>query len=281
VSFAGPRKALSQVVAGEEFCQARGFTAGAAWLRIVRAVCLVQVGRLHEALALAEAILPDLEEAGDDLSYVEVAYVQALALLEINGSSGSVAAETLRAATRTQDEELIAAAQTVAALDCWADGRPQEARALLRDLLKYAGVEKTQWAASVHQAVGCAVGIDSIELARELVARVDAAPSAIPANQHSLLTARALIAHADREYTTAAKLFTEAAHRWEKFGSRLEHAHALLGLAHSLFAVGHEDDGRAQVGQALDLFTAIGADHRVQQCRALLEKGTESDPRTA
>jgi hypothetical protein len=93
--------------------------------------------------------------------------------------------------------------------------------------------------------------------------------------------ARAVLAHAECDYATAVQLFTEAADRWDRFGSRLEHAHALLGLAKSLLAAGDQDNGTNRVQEALDLFADMGAAYRVQQCERLLDGGTQSDPRTA
>jgi tetratricopeptide (TPR) repeat protein len=277
----GPEATLWRLDSGETYCRARGLTGAASWLRGVRAACLAQAGRLRDALTLADGLLPDLEQAGDDLSFAEVAFLKASVLHELNGSSGRVAEEALQAARRTDIAEVLAIAVTAAATDCWTAGQPAEADALLRELANLAGISRTYWAAAVHQAVRCAVGIGSIDLAREYVAMLAATPSGLPAQQHSLLTAQAMLAHADGDYSTAVQLFTEASQRWDQFGSRLEHAHALLGLAKSLRAAGREDDATSRLQQALDLFTAMGADYRAQDCQQLLQGGIESGPRTA
>jgi class 3 adenylate cyclase/tetratricopeptide (TPR) repeat protein len=280
LKIAGPETTLRQLDIGETYCQARGLTAAASWLRITRVSCLVQVGRLREGLAMADALLPGFEESADDYSLFEVTNLKARVLLEIHGSSAGVAEEALDVARRIEQPEFVALADTVAATDHWAAGKPAQAEVLLRDLQDQPGIEKSQWAGSVHQAVRCAVGIEDIELAREFVTRVEAAQSPIPATQHSLLTARAVLAQADRDYNTAVELFTLAAQRWDRFGSRLEHAHALLGLAESGLAAGHNNAGD-HLRQALDVFVSMGADHRAQQCQQLLQGGIESGPRTA
>jgi tetratricopeptide (TPR) repeat protein len=229
-------------------------------------------------LALADGLLGDLAKAGNDASVSRVAVLKALLLLDTLGSAGSVPAEALEAAHRTDLPELLAPAQTVAALQCWATGQPTQAQDLLRHLQDY---EPTILASSVQNAVRCAVGVGDIELARQLVSAVESTPSPIPANAHALLTARALLAHGDGDDGAAISLFTEAADRWERFGNRLEHAHALLGLATSLRADGHDEEAGERLHEALDLFTTMGADHRVRQCRELLAHGPESGPRTA
>jgi tetratricopeptide (TPR) repeat protein len=229
---------------------------------------------------VADTLLPDFERAGDDRSFLEVAANKALILLEINGSAGHVAEEALQAARRTGEAFLLVLAQAIAALQCLALGRREQAEALLRELSENTRIAQ-QSQTAVREAVRCAVCIGDIELARGFVTQMEATPTAIPLNQHSLLTARAVLAQAEGDHSTAVALFTEAAHRWDRFGNRLEHAHALLGLGKSLLAAGRKDDGTSRLREALDRFTAMGADHRVQQCRELLQAGITSDPRTA
>lgn len=103
---------------------------------------LAWVGRLRDALDLADATLPDLQQRGDDINFGEFAYVKALVMLEIDGSSGNVAAQAVDAARRTESAQAIATAQTVAALECRAAGQPEQAEARLRDLLHHTDIEK-------------------------------------------------------------------------------------------------------------------------------------------
>jgi class 3 adenylate cyclase/tetratricopeptide (TPR) repeat protein len=279
--FAGPPEGLRLAEAGEDFCRARGLATVAAWIRSIRFTCLAQVGRLADSLAVADELLPEFSRAGDDGSFVEVASLRALVLLEVNGSSEGAAAESLEVARRTENARILALAETSAASECWTAGLPAEARSRLQELSNLPQIERTGWAGLVHETVRCAVGVGDADLAREFVTRAEAPRSAVPANEHSLLTARAWLAHADGDVAAATALFTEAADRWQSFGNRLEHAHALLGLATSLRAAGRDGDARDRLHEALDLFTRMGADHRVRQCRELLTHGPESGPRTA
>jgi hypothetical protein len=179
-----------------------------------------------------------------------------------------VADEALDAACRTGGVAR-STAQYVAALACWTAGHSARAEVLLRELRD--GPETGMlpgYATSTHRLVRCAVAIGDVDLARHFLAAGDASPNAKPAFQHALLTARAVLAHADGEYGTAVELFTEAARRWDGFGSRLEHAHTLLGLAESCLACGQAADGPLR--QALELFTSMGAERGLRRCQELL-----------
>jgi class 3 adenylate cyclase/tetratricopeptide (TPR) repeat protein len=263
----GPKATLRQLDSGEELCNARGLASAASWLRIMRVSCLAQVGRLREGLVMADAILPGFERTGDDQSFAETAFWKALILLEVNGTAEHIAEQALQAARRTEMTQSLALGQTAAALHCWAVGDLSQADVLLGELRHNTGSEKTSWAASLHHVVRCAVGIGDLDLAREFVTVMEATGNAIPANQHALLTAKAVLAHADGDRNNAIDLFTQAAHRWKQFGSRLELAHALLGLVDSLIAAGR--DANEPLQEALDLFTTMGADHRVRKCNEL------------
>jgi tetratricopeptide (TPR) repeat protein len=264
----GPEVTLHQLESGEEFCQARGLTTASSWLRTMRISCLAQVGRLREALAVADAILPAFEEAGDDQSVAEAASWKAFVLLEINGSADHIAEQALQAARRTEVTHLLALGQTAAALHCWAVGDAPQARSLLGELRDNTNIEKTPWAAIFHHVVRLAVGIEDLELAREFVSTIEATASAVPAHRHSLLTAKAVLAHAQGDYSTAVRLFTKAQHGWSELGNKLEYAHGLLGLAQTFREAGQ--DANQPLHRALVLFNTMGADHRAEQCKQLL-----------
>ena len=127
----GPEETLRTLDPAESFCQTRGLSAAALWLRTIRVGCLVEVGRLRDCVTLADTLLPVFSQDGDDLSLAEVGVVKVQALIEIKGCSGHLAQEVLSAARRTEMPPMVASAQTVAAMDCWTAGRSAEAEALL------------------------------------------------------------------------------------------------------------------------------------------------------
>jgi class 3 adenylate cyclase/tetratricopeptide (TPR) repeat protein len=278
--FDGPQVTLSRLDSGEEFCRARGLAGAAAWMRSNRVGCLAQVGQLREALALADALLPGLQEARDDMSFTEVASSKALVLAELDRceQAEEVAREALRAASRT-DGLAKSAAHHAAAITSWLAGHSAEAAVLLRELRDNPDPGTPPgYAAHVHQLVRCALAVGDTELARQFVALADAPSNPKPALQHALLTARAVLADAAGDYGTAVDLFTEAARRWDSFGSRLEHAHTLLSLAESRIAGGQ---GAAEsLRQALELFTSMGAERGSRRCQELLRTGrrVEAEP---
>jgi tetratricopeptide (TPR) repeat protein len=278
LAVAGPEVALRHLDAGEEFCRSRGLMTAASWLSEARLSCLLETGRLSEALTLADAILPAFKEAGDDFSFVGAAAAKALALIETAGSAQDIAAEALQAAQRTAMPGMVVTAQAAAAAAAWAAADWTTAENLLRRIRDTAQPGKPPtFREDVHRIARCAVGIGRVELARDLLRLVQAGPTPVPVQQHALLTARAVVAQAEGDYSTAVQLFTDAARKWERAGRRLERAHALLGLAESRLAAGQ--DAYQPLRLARDLFTTMGADYRVRHCNERL--GDVADAQSA
>ncbi len=108
-------------------------------------------------------------------------------------------------------------------------------------------------------------------MARELVGRVE--PN-LPIREHSLATARALLAEAEGEYRAAADQFADAAERWERFGAVLEQAYALLGHGRCLVALGDPAaDGTLRDARAL--FETMGARPRIDECDTLIARASK------
>jgi hypothetical protein len=85
----------------------------------------------------------------------------------------------------------------------------------------------------------------------------DIGPS-YPYQQHALCAARAILAEAGGETEEAARLYSEAAERWEGFGVVPERALALLGRGRCLLALSDPAAGGA-LRQAREIFATLGA----------------------
>ncbi len=278
--IAGPAATLDQLDAGEAFCESRGLAGANSYLRAIRVRCLGDVGRFDEALELANELLPAFEDAQDDLSFVEVALMKALILLERGESAEGLAEQVLRAARRTEVAPMISNALLVAAAERLSADEAESVAALLREALGFSEAEKLPpYASWVHGLVKCAIGIGDIELARQFVETAQAAAAVVPAQQHAIVTARARVCHAGGDCDSAVQLFTDAAERWAAFGNRVEQAHALLELGESLQAQGR--DAEETLSQARELFASMGAVPGVRRCHELLAEphGTEHNSR--
>lgn len=208
----GPAATLDQVDPGEAFCESRGLAGAASYLRAIRVGCLENVGRFDEALELADVLLPAFEEAQDDQSFVDVAPMKALVLLERGESAQGLAEQVLRVARRTEHAQWISTALLVAALERLSADEPVEVGVLLREALGFSEAKKLPpYAAFVHGLVKCAIGVGDNELARQFVDTVQAVSVVVPAQQHALVTAQARLSHAAGDYDTAVQLFSDAA----------------------------------------------------------------------
>ena len=74
----------------------------------------------------------------------------------------------------------------------------------------------------------------------------------------SFLTAQAAIAAARDELDVAARMFAEAATRWERYGFALEAGQTLLDLARCLQALGRDDEAEATAAHGRDVLAPMG-----------------------
>lgn len=110
------------------------------------------------------------------------------------------------------------------------------------------------------------------DAARALVQGVD---PTTPWLEHALLTGAALLEEADGEHERAAGLFADAAHRWERFGSVYEQAHALTGYGRCLLAVG-APDAQTPLHEAREIFVRLKARPLIERTDQLLAKAMAS-----
>ena len=74
----------------------------------------------------------------------------------------------------------------------------------------------------------------------------------------SFLTAQAAIAAARGELDVAARMFAEAAARWERYGFVLEAGQTLLDLARCQQALGRDDEAEATAAHGRDVLAPMG-----------------------
>jgi tetratricopeptide (TPR) repeat protein len=97
-----------------------------------------------------------------------------------------------------------------------------------------------------------------VDRAEQLVATVGEVP--LTRDQHSVVTARGLVAEAKGELEDALPLFSDAARRWDDYGHVLEQAQALAGGGRCLLGLGRTDGASPSLQQAREIFVILGAD---------------------
>jgi hypothetical protein len=111
----------------------------------------------------------------------------------------------------------------------------------------------------------CAAG--RVDLAEQILAEVVRTP--FPLADHAQAAARALIAEHRGRLEEAAEGHRDAAQRWAGFTMRIEEAHAYLGHARSLVALGRHDEAAAPIASARAICERMGAKPMLADLAAL------------
>jgi class 3 adenylate cyclase/tetratricopeptide (TPR) repeat protein len=254
--FHGPLAGLEVLREAIAFSERRGMTEMVLQNRSGIPSFRAELGQVAEALAEA-APLADTIKAGGDVSWIYVRALQLRLLAETGAHDHAPDPEPLLVAAREAGlliwgtEAVAAAAQLRRA-----QGRPEDARALLNEL---AGAPdfRPELVPSQERPllVRLALSLGETELAHRLVDGVET--HGRPPDDHALVSARAQLAEADQQHVDAARLYGDAAERWGEFGDVPERAYALLGRGRCLSALG-DAAAEAPLAQARDLFASMG-----------------------
>jgi class 3 adenylate cyclase/tetratricopeptide (TPR) repeat protein len=269
--YEGPAAALVLCDEGIEFCERRGIAGMATWIATQRLTFMAACGHSERTLADVEFLAAHSEAAGYS-TFIEARSVQ-LALRGRRGEGAdATAAEQLVAIARgTGGPELIAMGFAAAAELMLAGGHRERATAVLEELEQTSGTRgDPYYAAALPGLLRCALALGEPALAARLIGGVE---PRIPLQQHTLATCRAALAEAADDRATAATAYADAATQWRRFGDLPELAYALLGQGRCLVALGMPEAG-SPLGEARDLFTAMGYAPAVSETDALLHRAT-------
>jgi class 3 adenylate cyclase/tetratricopeptide (TPR) repeat protein len=268
--FQGPAAALEVLEDAIAFSERRGMTEMVMQNRSGVPSFRAELGRVEEALAEAGP-LADAIEANGDMSWLSLRALQLRLLAETGAHRLAPDPEPLLAAGRESGlPDTIADAVAASAQLHLALGRPEEGRALLRELGRNPAARPALLYASVRpQLMRTALSLDEIELARRLV---DGIEPRTPPELHALVSCRAQLAEAGGEQMEGAALYADAAGRWREFGDVPEYAYALLGRGRCLVALG-DAAAEAPLAEARDLFARMGYKPALAEAESLLADG--------
>jgi tetratricopeptide (TPR) repeat protein len=270
--YEGPQGALAACREGIDFCERRGITGFALGIGAMSMTFLAELGEAEQALAEAGSLAERTEAAGD-VVFTELRSLQLRLLAERGSHQHAPAAEELVAAARESGEpQMIALAFAAAARLRRAEGRAQQAQALLAEVELVPGTRPDPYYASVLPGlVRGALALGDRELAARLV---DGVQPVTPLHEYALAACRAQTAEAACEQAEAAALYAEAAEYWREFGNVPERAYALLGQGRSLAALA-KPEAEVPLRQAKELFASMGYRPALAETGVLLG---ESEP---
>ena len=264
--YEGPQAAFAACQEGIDFCERRGIAEFALSIASMSTTFLAELGRTEEALAQAESIAERLQAAGS------IGFETRTLLLRLLAQRGEhehapPADELVAAARKSPETQDSALAFAAAARLLLAEGRTQEALALLVEVEQVAGVRADPYyAATLPALVQIALALEEPELAARLV---DGVETPTPLVEHALRSCRAQRTEAAGDRAEAAALYGEAAERWREFGNVPERAYALLGEGRCLAAL-DSSEAAEPLREARELFAAMGYRPALAETETLL-----------
>jgi class 3 adenylate cyclase/tetratricopeptide (TPR) repeat protein len=265
--YEGPWAARESFREGIDFSERRGITELALFMAAGSLPFLAQLGQPEQALAEAEPLAERLQAAGD-IAFVEPRSLQLHLLAERGAHEQAPAPDELVARTRESGEpQLCAVAFAAVARLLFAQGHLQQARALLTELERLAGIRADPYYASLLPVlVRSALALDDTALAARLVEGVQ---PVTPLAEHSLVACRAALSEAAGGHPAAAEQYAEAVGRWREFGNVPELAYALLGQGRCLATLG-KPEAEQPLREARELLESMGYRPALEECDALL-----------
>ncbi len=267
----GPAAAVAGLEEARAFSTTRGLVEQVSIHIASSVVFLVGNGRLDEALARADSILPLLRESGNRLFEHVVLAGQAVAFDERGEDALDPAEQALEIARGSGHAAHFACAAWGTAPALISAGRIDEAKELLAEVADAAGHDHPDYGHYLARLARAAHALDDDDLLARLAAGV---PETLPTQRHALAVVRAIQAERAGEHAEAAALYAAAADRWERFTEVLEQAHALLGQGRCLTAAGNPGPDQP-LRRARALFDQIGARRRVDECDSLIAQASK------
>lgn len=265
--YEGPQAELDLFAEGIDFSRRRGLENAAEGMAGIQSDCIALAGHTERALVQAAETAERLEAAGS-VAFIASRSLQVRLLTEQGSSAQAPDPEPLLAVARKSgDPQRLAEAIAGAAPLYEARGDHEQAAILLAELDRMPGTRgDSVYAGELPRFVRTCLALGDRELAASLLHGVQ---PLYPRADHSLASCHAQLAEAEGNHEEAARLYADAANRWQAFGTVPEHAYALLGQGRSLRALG-DSAAEAALAEARELFMAIGYRAVLAETDALL-----------
>ena len=256
----GAREGLELHDTTQAFDESRGLLGAVMWSRAESTWMLFDLGRWDEILAITDELAAMGEDVGTAQPRMLGLPYRALVLERRGDLAGAsaVVEQVLPSARATADLQLLVPALAVAALVARAQAQNDgSALAFVHELL-----ETTRGRSDRHRALflpeltGLCTQSGSLNVARELADGLSVDLGRIGCARTA---AAAVLAEAEGRLPEALALYTQAATRWQDFGSVPGRAEALLGHGRCLTSL-DQRGAKEPLTEARDLFASTG-DH--------------------
>ena len=228
---------------------------------------LATLGQTEQALAEADLVAEPLEATGD-MAWLHLRALQMCLLVERGSPEMAPDLDRLVDASReTALAGVIAYSLAAGAYLLLARGERERAHAFLREIAELGTFDLTElgWLGRM------ALALEDPALATHLAESLEGFSTASGPDEHARVSARAQLVEARGDHIAAARLYQQAAERWEDFGYVPERAYALLGQGRCLRALGDPAAEQA-LAEARDLFASMGYKPALAETEALLQQ---------
>jgi class 3 adenylate cyclase/tetratricopeptide (TPR) repeat protein len=269
----GPANALEIQRDGIRFGERRGITGPVLWTKGESLWTLFDLGRWDELLRMADELIAwDRAHGGSYFGVMALTY-KASALLwrgRVSEAAGLMD-EFLDRAREIADTQILVPALTVGAVIEERRGNLDVALRLVQETAETTSGQPRFRAQFLADTTRVAVSAQGIDLAGTLI---EGSASDSTRDQHSVRTARAVVAEAERRLEEAERLYRDVASRWQGYGHALERGLALLGLGRCLRDLKKMPDAEAPLIDARSIFVGLGTQPLVEEADALLGGAT-------
>lgn len=257
-AFEGPAQGLETYTEGIEFAARRGIEGSTIWQRAESTLCLYDLGRWDEVLAVANEIAAEAEARSwtQPRSLAQPPRILVLAFRGQVADAARLVTDAMPAARQVGDPQLLIPMLQASAL---VDVRRNDRAAAIQALgeIELITSRTTGLVGSVTaEIVRLAVAAGDLDLARRLL---KANPGFPGRSETIVASGRAVLAEAEGRYDDALFGFRDAAERWAANGNVIEGGRALLGVGRCLVALGLTAEAVDPLGEARDVFVGVEA----------------------
>jgi class 3 adenylate cyclase/tetratricopeptide (TPR) repeat protein len=269
----GPAAALGAYDEGIEFAERRGIAEFAVWMASGRLSSLFDLGSWDQVLEVASSILDGLRDSGSYALFHTLEYRARVTALRGGADDLLSLAESAIEIARNAGsiEHSVPALALAAAVRFWT-GDLQGTRDLLSELegIPHFG-EASSYPSLLPGLVRTAVAAGDIAVAERLAGGFE---PIFAYHENALCAARAILAEGRGQAEEGARLYAEAAGRWERFGVVPERGFALLGGGRCLLAIGRPAEAVEALRAAREVFAGLDAKPVLAETDDLLDRAT-------
>ncbi len=268
LTYEDPLAALALADEGLRFVSERGLSEGEAWLSTFRLQPMFQAGHWKHLIRSADEMLSWAKSRG----YTTIAVAAGYPKTWVMSLRGAVAEA---AALARELEEVGVSIQTATLLSLpliaasrYA-GETAEAEALAERMISVAETGPDSLLEFASEAAREVVALGRHDL---LVRIGQSLHGELAIARYGRTSCEALLAEVEGRSGDACELFLAAEEGWSAFGNPYERAHAMLGEARCLIALGRAPDASRNAADALEAFRELGAARAIQEARGVVDQ---------